>query len=106
MGHNMDRNLDRNWIRSWTPLRIAVVGAAAFGTLFWLGAIVQWWMISSAKRDGFELMGLALSTAFFIVLVLPTLVLGILGRWIGFAAVLAAAVLVLATDTLWPWLPW
>lgn len=98
--------MDRNWIRSWTPLRIAVVGAAAFGTLFWLGSIVQWWMISSAKRDGFELMGLALSTAFFVVLVLPTLVLGILGRWIGFAAVLGAAVLVLATDTLWPWLPW
>ena len=89
-----------------TPLRIAVLIAAGLGTLFWLGSIVQWWNISDKGRDGFELMAVALSTAFFVVLVLPTLVLGIMGRWLVFAAVLGAAVVALASDTLWPWLPW
>jgi uncharacterized membrane protein len=90
----------------WTPLRIAVLIAAALGTLFWLGSIVQWWQIANTRRDGFELMGLALSTAFFVVLVLPTLMLALTARWLPFGAVLGTAVVVLASDTLWPWLPW
>lgn len=90
----------------WTPLRIAVLGAAALGTLFWLGSIVQWWRPADTRRDGFELMGLVLSTGFFAVLVLPTLLLGLTGRWLPLGAILGAAVVVLATDTLWPWLPW
>ena len=95
--------MDRNAV---TPLRVAVLIAAGLGTLFWLGSIVQWWNIANARRDGFELMGVALSTAFFVVLVLPALVLGLLGRWLVVAALLGAAILVLASDTLWPWLPW
>ncbi|MEI7806651.1 MAG: hypothetical protein WCI56_15150 [Hyphomicrobiales bacterium] len=90
----------------YSPLRIAVLVAAGLGTLFWLGSIVQWWNISNARRDGFELMGIALSTAFFVVLVLPTLVLGVLGRWLKLAALLGAAVVILASDTVFPWLPW
>ena len=35
-------------------------------------------MIPHRSRDGFELMGVVLSTAFFVVLVLPTLLLGML----------------------------
>jgi hypothetical protein len=92
--------------KAFTPLRIAVLVSAGLGTLFWLGSIVQWWTIANARRDGFELMGVALSTAFFVVLVLPVVVLGLLGRWLVFAALLGAAVLVLASDTLWHWLPW
>jgi hypothetical protein len=91
---------------TWTPLRIAIVAAATLGTLFWLASMVQWWMIADARRDGLELMGLVLSTGFFAILVLPTLVLGIIDRWLGFAAVLGAAVVVIVSDTLWPWLPW
>ncbi len=90
----------------YSPLRIAVLVAAGLGTLFWLGSIVQWWNISNARRDGFELMGVALSTAFFVVLVLPTLVLGVLGRWLKLAALLGAAVVILASDTVFPCLPW
>jgi heme/copper-type cytochrome/quinol oxidase subunit 3 len=92
--------------RTWTPLRIAVLIAAALGTLFWLGSIVQWWQIANTRRDGFELMGLALSTAFFVALVLPTLVLALTARWLPLGAILGAAVVALASDTLWPWLPW
>jgi hypothetical protein len=33
-----------------------------------------------SQRDGLELVGVALSTAFFVCLVLPTMVLGLLGR--------------------------
>ena len=92
--------------RPWTPLRVAVTIAGLLGTLFWLGSIVQWAMIATAKRDGFEMMGLVLSTGFFVVLVLPVLLMGLLGRWLVFGAILGAAVVALASDTLWPWLPW
>lgn len=92
--------------QNWPPLRIAVLIAASAGTLFWLGSIVQWWRIANTHRDGFELMGLALSTAFFVVLVLPTLMIALTGRWLPFGAVLGVAVVALASDTLWPWLPW
>ena len=90
----------------WTPLRIAVLAAAAFGTLFWLGSIVKWWTIPAARRDGFELMGVALSTGFFVALVLPTLILAVTGRRLALAAGLGLAVVALASDTLLPWLPW
>ncbi|HEY4266357.1 MAG TPA: hypothetical protein VGM72_13645 [Micropepsaceae bacterium] len=98
--------MKHTWNNPWTPLRIAVLAAAAFGTLFWLGSIVQWWRIANTRRDGFELMGLMLSTGFFVALVLPTLTLGLIGRWLGLGAILGLAVVVLATDTVWPWLPW
>ncbi len=92
--------------KAWTPLRIAVLIAGALGTLFWLGALVIWWRIPNERRDGFELMGVALASAYFVALVLPTLLIALAGRWLRFGAVLALAVLVLASDTLWPWLPW
>ena len=92
--------------KAFTPLRIAVLVAAGLGSAFWLGSLVQWGIIPPRSRDGFELMGVALSTAFFVVLVLPTLVLGLIGRWLPFAALLGVIVVVLASDTLWHWLPW
>jgi hypothetical protein len=90
----------------WTPLRLAVLAAAFIGILFWLGAVVEWWRIPDAKRDGLELIGPVLATAYLVVLVLPTLVLGLIGRWLVVAALLGVAVVVLAGDTLWHWLPW
>ena len=92
--------------KAWTPLRIAVIAAGILGAAFFVGSLVQWWTMPADRRDGLELIGVALSTAFFACLVLPTLILGMLGRWPAFAAILAALVVALASDTLFPWIPW
>jgi hypothetical protein len=91
---------------TWTLLRVAILIAALFGTLFWIGSIVRWWNIPVGRRDGLELIGPVMATIYFAVLVLPTLVLALVGRWLVLGAILAAVALALATDTLWPWLPW
>ena len=90
----------------WTALRLSVLIAAALGTFFWIGSLVRWWNIPTSHRDGLELIGPVLSTALFVCLVLPTLVLGLLARWLVVAAILGTLVLLLASDTLFPWLPW
>jgi hypothetical protein len=92
--------------KAWTPLRVAVLVAAALGVLFWLGVIVHWWRIPTRRRDGLELIGPVLATFYLVGLVLPTLALGLFARWLPVAAILALVVLALASDTLWPWLPW
>jgi hypothetical protein len=92
--------------RNWTVLRLLVLAAAIVGVLFYAGSLITWWRIPGARRDGFELIGVALSTAYFVVLVLPTLVMGLLGRWLVFGALLGFVAVALATDTLWPWIPW
>ena len=92
--------------RPWTPLRVAVLVVAGLGVLFWLGVLVHWWRIPPDRRDGLELIGPVLATFYLVGLVLPTLTLGLLGRWLAVAAILALLVLALASDTLWPWLPW
>ena len=91
---------------SWSALRIFAVVAGVLGTLFWLGAVVQWWRVEDSHRDGFELLGVMLAHIFFLALVLPTLLLGLLNRWLLLAAATGVAVLVLASDTIWPWVPW
>ena len=92
--------------KAWTPLRIAVIAAGLLGTAFWIGVLIHWWMIPANARDGLELIGVFLATAYFASLVVPTIVLGALGRWLGLAAILAAFVVALASDTLIPWIPW
>jgi len=92
--------------KNFTPLRLFVLASALAGTAFCIGSLAWWWRIPNTHRDGFELMGVVIAGGFFMVLVLPTLVLGLIGRWLPFAAVLGAIVLVLASDTLWHWLPW
>jgi hypothetical protein len=92
--------------KPWTALRVAVLVAATLGVLFWFGVIVHWWRIPTDHRDGLELIGAVLGTLYLIGLVLPTLALGLYGRWLPMAAILALIVVALATDTLWPWLPW
>jgi hypothetical protein len=92
--------------RPWTTPRVAVLVAGAIGTLVWIGALVQWWRIPQAHRDGLELIAPVVATAFFVLLVLPVLVLGLLGRWLVAAAIPGAIVLVLTSDALFPWLPW
>jgi hypothetical protein len=90
--------------RPW--LRCAVVAAGIAGTLFWIGSLVSWWRIPDSHRDGLELMGPVIATGFFVVLVLPTLVLGAIGRWLPLATLLGALVLMIVSDDLAPWVPW
>jgi hypothetical protein len=90
----------------WSWLRIAIVGAGVAGFVFWCGAMVTWWRIPDSHRDGLELMGPVLATGFLVAIVLPTLVLGVIGRWLPLAAILAVVVLIIVTDTLVPWFPW
>ena len=92
--------------RSWSPLHIAVLIAGGLGILFWLGSMAWWWKIPASHRDGLELIGPVLAAAYLVVLVLPTLILGMMGRWLRFAAVLGCVVVALASDTLFPWIPW
>src|SRR5262245_44180843 len=87
-------------------LRAAVLLAAALGTLFTLGGVWSWWRIPQAHRDGLELIGLAAALLYFVLLVLPILVLGLLRRWLPFAAILGVVAVALASDTLAPWIPW
>lgn len=87
-------------------LRLFVFAAAIAGTLFSIGVVIDWWLIPNDHRDGLELIGLWLVVAFFLVLVLPALMLGYFNRWLPFAAALGVVNLALVSDTLWPWLPW
>lgn len=92
--------------KQWGFLRILVLAAGIVGTLFYIGSIVTWWRIPGARRDGFELIGVALATAYFGALVLPTLIMAFVNRWLPFGALLGVAAVALATDTVWPWIPW
>lgn len=98
--------VDASPARRWTLLRLLVLMLGLAGALFYLGALVTWWRIPGARRDGFELIGVALATAYFGVLVLPTLIMAAVGRWLAFGALLGLSALALATDTVWPWIPW
>lgn len=90
----------------WGLLRLLVLAAGIVGTLFYVGSLVTWWRIPGARRDGFELIGVALATAYFGALVLPTLIMAFVNRWLAFGALLGLAAVALATDTVWPWIPW
>jgi hypothetical protein len=83
-----------------------VLIAALLGILFALGSIWAWWRLPDSRRDGLELIGLVAAILYTVFLVLPTLVLGILGRWLPLAAILGAIALALASDTVLPWIPW
>ena len=87
-------------------LRAVAIAAGVGGTLFWLGSLVRWSFIPTDRRGSLELMGVVMSTVFFIILALPTLVLGLRRRWLVFAALLGLVTVALATDVLFPWLPW
>ena len=81
---------------------LAGVGAA----LFAVGAVIVWWRIPLDRRDGLELLGLWLAAGYFLLLALPTLIIGLVNRWLPLGAGFGVASLALATDTLWPWIPW
>jgi len=92
--------------KAWTPLRIAVLAGGVLGACFWIGCFIWWWRIPDIRRDGLELMGIMFATVYFICLALPALILGLLGRWLAAGAIFAALAVALASDTLFPWIPW
>jgi hypothetical protein len=68
---------------AWMGLRVAVPTAAALGVLFWIGSLIHCWRMPLNHRDGLKLPGPVLATAYLVALVLPTLLLGLLGRWLA-----------------------
>jgi hypothetical protein len=87
-------------------LRIASLAAAGLGTLFWLGGLVAAYAVPSARADGFHMLGAILVTLYWVLLVLPGLVLVLLDRWPLVSALFGAVAMAVATDVVVPWLPW
>jgi hydrogenase/urease accessory protein HupE len=88
--------------KPWTAWPVAVLVAAAFGVLLWLWRYRSLVKVPAGHRDGLELIGPVLGTLYLVGFVLPTLALGLSGRWLAMAAILALVVVALASDTLWP----
>lgn len=86
-------------------LRIATLVCAAIGTLVWLGAVVASLAVPPGRRDGFGMVGVILATAYFVILVLPALVLALLDRWPLVAAVLGLTAVAIAFHAVVPWAP-
>ncbi|MBN8945067.1 MAG: hypothetical protein J0H01_36530 [Rhizobiales bacterium] len=87
-------------------LRIVILAGAAIGTLYWLDTTLRVIALPAGRRDGLDTFGVLMTTGYFLCLVLPVLILGILGRWPVSGAIMAAVAIGLATDGIWPWLPW
>lgn len=87
-------------------LQAFVLLGAVAGTIYYAAIWRWWWLIPPTRRDGFELIGLVLGTAYAILLVVPCWYLGLKKLALGFAAFLSAAALGIAADGLFPWIPW
>ena len=79
-------------IRNWSSLRIAVVAGATAETVVWAGIWAYTARKASPTGDGMEWIAVWLATMVFVPFTLPALVLGLIGRWLTFAAVLVAGV--------------
>jgi hypothetical protein len=82
------------------------LAAAGLGTLFWLGGLVAAFVVPSARADGFHMLGAALVTLYWVILVLPALVLALLNRWPVVSTLFGAIAMAVASDVVVPWLPW
>lgn len=87
-------------------LRMASFAAAGLGTLFWVGGLAAAFALPSARADGFHMMGAVIVTIYWVVLVLPALVLALLDRWPVVSTLLGAIAMAVATEVVVPWLPW
>ena len=76
----------------WSGLRIAVLVGAAAETFLWAGVWLYTARTANPLGDGLEWILPMLATMVFVPLTLPALILGLLGRWLIFAALLEAAV--------------
>jgi hypothetical protein len=77
---------------NWSRLRIAVLVGAAAETLIWLGIWIYTARKANPTGDGMEWIAVWLATVVFVPFTLPALILGLIGRWLVFAAVLVAGV--------------
>lgn len=87
-------------------MRILVLLLGLVGALFYFVSLVTWFGTPGARRDGFELIGIALSTMYFGVLVLPALIVAATGRWLATGLLLGLVAVAFATDAAWAWIPW
>ncbi len=87
-------------------LRLATFAAVAVGALFWLGAMVASLAVPPGRRDGFQMLGVILASVYAVVLVLPALILALLDRWPVVSLMFGATAVAVATDAVFPWLPW
>jgi hypothetical protein len=76
----------------WPGLRIAVLAGAVAETFLWAGIWLCTARTANPLGDGLEWMLPILATMVFVPLTLPALVLGVIGRWLVFGALLEAAV--------------
>ena len=85
----------------WSRLRIAVLAGGIVETLLWFGVWIYTARTANPTGDGLEWILPMLATMVFVPLTLPALILGLIGRWLIFAAILEAAV---AAAYLYAWL--
>ena len=76
----------------WSRLRIAVLAVAVAETFLWAGVWLYTARTANPLGDGMEWILPMLATMVFVPLTLPALILGLLGHWLAFAALLEAAV--------------
>jgi hypothetical protein len=87
-------------LRAATVLRIAVLLAALIGTGFWIYTFTAIAERASPQGDGMEWMAIVPMTCIFLLLTLPTLIIGLFGRALMFGVLLAAAS---AVANIWIW---
>lgn len=87
-------------------LRGFVLLCALAGTIYYIGIWRWWWLIDDRKRDGLELIGPVLGSAYFILLVVPCWYFGLRNRALWLAAIFGVIALILATDGAFNWFPW
>jgi hypothetical protein len=86
-------------------LRSLVLASAAMGCLAWLTRSLSLAALPADHSDSPALAGIALMTGYFLGLVLPTFILGLVGRWLPLALLLSVPVLGIAGHLVRPFLP-
>ena len=76
----------------WSPMRIGVVAGAILETAVWAGIWIYTARKANPMGDGMEWIAVWLATIVFLPFTVPALILGLIGRWLTFAAVLVAGV--------------
>jgi hypothetical protein len=77
---------------NWSRLRIAALAVAVVETLLWFGVWIYTARTANPLGDGLEWILPILASILFFPLTLPALILGLIGRWLIFAAILEAIV--------------
>lgn len=79
--------------KDWSLLRIIVLACAVVETFLWAGVWLYTARTANPHGDGMEWILPTLATLVFVPLTVPALILGLIGRWLTFAALLEGAVI-------------